>query len=345
MRHRGRRVRGLGLQGADALVLRAAALGHRGRVRHGHDARSGQHRRRQPGRRPSPTARPPGSPRPSAITAPAWVWPPWAPSCSSASAPTSPRRSGSWACRTPAGEANHIAQFQQGGPRARWPPSRTTCRWTSPTPLRLCSMSCAGSWPSPAWWRSRADSAAVRRLCRATPGRCPPRPAGEHVHHPLRHRGSGDPPGRQGPDRHGRRADHGRLPRRGGAGPARRARCCVPGRGPSCRGAHRRAHQPPRAGVRGHRVSTRGTAPRSTRSIRRGSPVARRADPPSPWPSGEADVAYGTDTGGSVRIPAACCGIAGLKTTWGRVPLDGVRPLAPSLDTVGPMARDVAGPG
>ena len=59
--------------------------------------------------------------------------------------------------------------------------------------------------------------------------------------------------------------------------------------------------------------------------------------------SGEADIAYGTDTGGSVRIPAACCGIAGLKTTWGRISLDGVRPLAPTLDTVGPMARDVAG--
>lgn len=59
--------------------------------------------------------------------------------------------------------------------------------------------------------------------------------------------------------------------------------------------------------------------------------------------SGEADIAFGSDTGGSVRIPAACCGIAGLKTTWSRIPLDGVRPLAPSLDTVGPMARDVAG--
>jgi hypothetical protein len=59
--------------------------------------------------------------------------------------------------------------------------------------------------------------------------------------------------------------------------------------------------------------------------------------------SGEADVALGTDTGGSVRIPAACCGIVGLKTTWGRIPLEGVWPLAPSLDTVGPMARDVAG--
>jgi amidase len=59
--------------------------------------------------------------------------------------------------------------------------------------------------------------------------------------------------------------------------------------------------------------------------------------------TGEADVAYGSDTGGSVRIPSACCGTAGLKTTWGRVSLEGVWPLAPSFDTVGPMARDVAG--
>ena len=39
----------------------------------------------------------------------------------------------------------------------------------------------------------------------------------------------------------------------------------------------------------------------------------------------------------------ACCAIVGLKTTWGRVPSGGVWPLAPSLDTVGPLARDVAG--
>jgi len=58
--------------------------------------------------------------------------------------------------------------------------------------------------------------------------------------------------------------------------------------------------------------------------------------------AGEADVAIGTDTGGSVRIPAACCGVTGLKTTWGRVSLRGIYPLAPSLDTVGPLGADVA---
>ncbi|MFC0082252.1 amidase family protein [Aciditerrimonas ferrireducens] len=58
---------------------------------------------------------------------------------------------------------------------------------------------------------------------------------------------------------------------------------------------------------------------------------------------GSAEVAIGTDTGGSVRIPAACCGVAGLKTTRGRLPLEGVQPLAPSLDTLGPLAPDCGG--
>ncbi|MEE4360534.1 MAG: amidase [Pseudomonadales bacterium] len=56
--------------------------------------------------------------------------------------------------------------------------------------------------------------------------------------------------------------------------------------------------------------------------------------------AGLADFALGTDTGGSVRIPAAFCGLFGLRTTHGRVSLDGVLGQAPSFDTLGWMARD-----
>lgn len=58
--------------------------------------------------------------------------------------------------------------------------------------------------------------------------------------------------------------------------------------------------------------------------------------------TGEADIGIGTDTAGSIRNPAAACGVVGLKTTFGVVSVVGVRPLAPSLDTVGLLARSVA---
>jgi aspartyl-tRNA(Asn)/glutamyl-tRNA(Gln) amidotransferase subunit A len=56
---------------------------------------------------------------------------------------------------------------------------------------------------------------------------------------------------------------------------------------------------------------------------------------------GMVSVGLGTDTGGSCRIPAAFCGIVGFKPTGSRVPLDGIVPLAPSLDSVGPLGRSV----
>jgi 2-dehydropantoate 2-reductase len=58
--------------------------------------------------------------------------------------------------------------------------------------------------------------------------------------------------------------------------------------------------------------------------------------------AGVCDHALGTDTGGSIRIPAAYCGIVGLKPTYGLVPLDGVFPLSPTLDHVGTLTATVA---
>ena len=53
-------------------------------------------------------------------------------------------------------------------------------------------------------------------------------------------------------------------------------------------------------------------------------------------------LAVGTDTGGSVRLPAALCGVFGLKTTHGRWPTDGVLPLAPTFDSIGLLTRSAA---
>jgi aspartyl-tRNA(Asn)/glutamyl-tRNA(Gln) amidotransferase subunit A len=58
--------------------------------------------------------------------------------------------------------------------------------------------------------------------------------------------------------------------------------------------------------------------------------------------AGLADAALGSDSAGSIRIPAACCGVVGFKPTFGLVPIDGCFPLAPSFDHAGPMAGNVA---
>ncbi len=85
---------------------------------------------------------------------------------------------------------------------------------------------------------------------------------------------------------------------------------------------------------------------------------AHHGDAETPWRAGHAaggsssgsgsavaaGLAYGalgTDTGGSIRLPAACCGVVGLKPTYGRVSRTGAMPLSWSLDHVGPLARTV----
>jgi aspartyl-tRNA(Asn)/glutamyl-tRNA(Gln) amidotransferase subunit A len=86
-------------------------------------------------------------------------------------------------------------------------------------------------------------------------------------------------------------------------------------------------------------------------SVNRRSPSARNAWDPSKVAGGssggsavalaldEVPLALGSDTGGSVRVPAAFNGVAGLKPTWGRIATDGLMPLAPTLDHAGALAR------
>src|SRR6266511_481458 len=57
--------------------------------------------------------------------------------------------------------------------------------------------------------------------------------------------------------------------------------------------------------------------------------------------TGMSFASIGTDTGGSIRIPAAACGVIGLKPAWGEIPLDGVVPLSRQMDHAGPLARCV----
>jgi aspartyl-tRNA(Asn)/glutamyl-tRNA(Gln) amidotransferase subunit A len=83
-------------------------------------------------------------------------------------------------------------------------------------------------------------------------------------------------------------------------------------------------------------------------------PLPRNPWDPSTWPGGSSSgsgagvaaglfyMALGTDTGGSIRIPAAFCGVSGLMPTFGRVPKTGCVPLGSSLDHIGPLARSAA---
>ena len=86
-----------------------------------------------------------------------------------------------------------------------------------------------------------------------------------------------------------------------------------------------------------------GTSGRSrTRPHRAESPCCWSGGSAAALAGGFAEAALGTDSGGSIRIPAACCGVVGFKPSYGLVSLDGCFPLAPSFDHAGPMANTVA---
>nr|WP_264637846.1 amidase family protein [Klebsiella pneumoniae] len=83
-------------------------------------------------------------------------------------------------------------------------------------------------------------------------------------------------------------------------------------------------------------------ARRATRTICRGSPAVLPAVRPRRVAAGLVHFSLGSDTNGSIRVPASLCGIFGLKPTFGRLSRSGSHPFVASLDHIGPFARRVA---
>ncbi len=107
------------------------------------------------------------------------------------------------------------------------------------------------------------------------------------------------------------------------------------------RGRSRSPSSPPTSWPGARRPRIRTSARAGTRTTRPACPAARAAAPAVALAARLVAAAPGTDTGGSIRCPASCCGVVGLKPTFGRVSLAGVHPLCPSLDHCGPMGRSV----
>ena len=146
----------------------------------------------------------------------------------------------------------------------------------------------------------------------------------------------------QGPVRRRRPGDRGRLARAGGCARCRQA---TPGRRPPAGRRRRPAGSHQHDGIR---VLRRGNqpAPWHARPIRRIAAVPRIPGGSSSGAAvsvatGAAFIGLGSDTGGSIRIPAALCGIVGFKNTARLTPCEGAVPLSTTLDTVCAMTRSV----
>ena len=116
-------------------------------------------------------------------------------------------------------------------------------------------------------------------------------------------------------------------------------------------------HAPVLVGLLAAGASVRGIARTDELAYSLSGTNVHHGSPANPWGAGlvvggstsgpasavarrTADLGLGTDTAGSIRVPASCCGLHGLRPTHGVLPLDGVLPLAPAFDTVGWLTRD-----
>ena len=187
---------------------------------------------------------------------------------------------------------------------------------------------------------ARRASMPSSRSSRTSPRRGPrgrPEAGGRRIARPAARRAAGA----EGQPRHRRHADHRRHAGPGRQPPEAQRRhraelCSTPA--PSCFGKT----QPARARLRHHQQQRRASARRAIPTHRTAFPAASSGGTGVAVAARIVPGGIGSDTGGSVRIPAALCGIVGLRPTTGRWSQAGIVPISHTRDTAGPMTRSVA---